>query len=62
MDPNKKKMLIPIIVAVLVVLYYLAYFSVLIFLVDGIWKFILGAVPFILAVAVIKLCMEKISG
>lgn len=60
MDPRKKKMAAPIIVTVLVVLYYIAYFGFLITLLDGVWKYILGLLPLALAVVMIKVCIERI--
>ena len=60
MDPRKKKMAAPIIVTVLVVLYYIAYFGFLITLLNGVWKYILGLLPLALAVVMIKVCIERI--
>ena len=50
----------PVIVTVLVVLYYIAYFGFLITLLDGIWKYILGLLPLALTVVMIKVCIERI--
>ena len=60
MDPGKKKMAAPVIVTVLVVLYYIAYFGFLITLLDGMWKYILGLLPLALTVVMIKVCIERI--
>ena len=60
MDPRKKKMAAPIIVTVLVALYYIAYFGFLIILLDGAWKYILGLLPLALTVVMIKVCIERI--
>ena len=60
MDPGKKKMAAPIVVTVLVVLYYIAYFGFLITLLDGMWKYILGLLPLALTVVMIKVCIERI--
>ena len=60
MDPRKKKMAAPIIVTVLVALYYIAYFGFLIILLDGAWKYILGLFPLALAAVMIKVCVERI--
>ena len=50
----------PIIVTILVVLYYIAYFGFLITLLDGMWKYILGLLPLALAAVMIKVCIERI--
>ena len=50
----------PVIVTVLVVLYYIAYFGFLITLLDGMWKYILGLLPLALTVVMIKVCIERI--
>ena len=51
----------PVIVTVLVVLYYIAYFGFLITLLDGMWKYILGLLPLALTVVMIKVCIERIQ-
>ena len=60
MDPRKKKMTAPIIVTVLVVLYYIAYFGFLIALLDGLWKYLLGLLPLVFTIVMIKVCVERI--
>ena len=60
MDPSKKKMAAPIIVTILMVLYYVLYFGFLITLLDGIWKYALGIIPLALAAVMIKVCIERI--
>ncbi|MBE6979197.1 MAG: hypothetical protein E7431_02345 [Ruminococcaceae bacterium] len=57
---KSKKMLAPILVTVFVVLYYVAYFGFLISLLNGIWKYALGIIPFVLSIVMIKVCMERI--
>ena len=42
MKEHKKKLIAPIIVTAIMVLYYIAYFGFLISLIDGIWKWLLG--------------------
>ena len=60
MDPMKKKMAAPILVTVLMVLYYVVYFVFLMSLLNGIWKYALGIIPFVFSVIMIKVCMERI--
>jgi len=57
---KSRKMLAPILVTVFVVLYYVAYFGFLISLLNGIWKYALGIIPFALSIVMIKVCMERI--
>ena len=57
---KSRKMLAPILVTVFVVLYYIAYFGFLISLLNGIWKYALGIIPFVLSIVMIKVCMERI--
>ena len=51
----------PIIVTILMVLYYIVYFGVLIALLDGVWKYLLGIFPLVFSVVTIKVCIERIS-
>lgn len=57
---NLKKMVAPIVVTILMVLYYIAYFGFLITLVSGIWKYVLGIIPLVFSVVMIKVCIERI--
>ena len=45
MNSKKKQVIAPIIVTILMVLYYVVYFGFLITLLDGIWKYALGIIP-----------------
>ena len=58
---HKKKMAAPIIVTVIMVLYYALYFGFLITLVSGFWKYALGIFPLIFAAVTIKVCIERIQ-
>ncbi len=61
MNNHKKKMIAPIVVTVIMLLYYVAYFGLLIFLIDGIWKYALGIIPLGLAAITIYVCIERIN-
>ncbi len=61
MDLKKRKMLAPIIVTVIMVLYYVVYFGLLISLLDNIWRYALGIIPLVLSVIMIKVCLERIN-
>ena len=61
MKPDKKKMAAPVIVTVIMVLYYIAYFVFLITLLEGIWRYVFGIVPVAFALVMIKVCIERIN-
>ena len=58
---HKKKMIAPIVISVIMVLYYIVYFGFLIILLDGIWKYVLGIIPLVLSVVMVKVCIERIK-
>ena len=60
MKPHGKKMIAPVVVTVLMVLYYVVYFGVLIALLDGVWKWLLGGIPLVLSAVMIGVCVERI--
>ena len=60
MDNRKKKIAVPIIVTVLMVLYFGVYFGFLISLVDGIWKVLLGILPPVFSAVMVKVCIDRI--
>ena len=60
MKPHTKKMIAPIVVTILMVLYYVVYFGFLITLVDGIWKYALGIFPIVFSAVMIAVCLERI--
>ena len=61
MNANKKKMIAPIVVTAILVLYYAVYFGFLITLVSGIWKYLLGIIPLIFSAVTVKVCIERIN-
>ena len=58
---NKRKMLAPLIVSGIFIIYFIVYFGILITLLDGILKFALGIIPLILSIIMIKVCVERID-
>lgn len=58
---HRKKMVAPIVISVIVVLYYAVYFGLLITALDGIWKYVLGIVPILLSAVMVKVCIERIK-
>ena len=61
MDSHKKKMIAPIIITVIMILYYIAYFGFLISLLDGFWKYVLGIIPLAFSAVMIYVCIERIN-
>lgn len=57
---HKKKMVAPIVITALMILYYAVYFGFLVTQVSGIWKLLLGVVPLVLSAVMIKVCVERI--
>ena len=61
MNIHHKKMIAPIVITVLLVLYYVVYFGFLITLLEGVWQYILGIIPIILSALLIAVCYERIK-
>ena len=61
MKSNKRKILAPLIVSGIFIIYFIVYFGILISLLDGILKFALGIIPLILSIIMIKVCVERID-
>ena len=59
--PHTKKMIAPIVVSIIVVLYYVVYFGVLMMLLDNMWKLVLGVIPIVLSLVMLKVCIERIN-
>lgn len=61
LNTHKRKMIAPIVVTVLLVLYYCLYFGVLIYAVPQLWKYILGIFPVAFSGVSIYVCIERIK-
>ncbi len=62
MKNHGKKMIAPIVITVLVILYFIAYFGFLIYLIDNIvLKLLSGIIPALLAAVMIYVCMQRIK-
>jgi len=61
MKEQQKKLIAPIIVTAIMVLYYIAYFGFLISLIDGIWKWLLGIISLAFTAVMLKVCIERIN-
>lgn len=61
MNLHRKKMIAPIVVSSIIILYYAVYFGILITLLEGIWKYVLGVIPLIFSAVMVKVCIERIK-
>ena len=61
MNSHKKKMIAPIIVTLITVIYYAFYFAFIISLIDGVWKYLLGIIPLIFSILMIAVLIERIK-
>ena len=61
MKAAKRKMVAPILVSLLMILYYILYFGLLITQLDGVWKYALGVIPLVFSIVMIKVCLERID-
>ena len=61
LNNHKKKMVAPIIITVIMALYYIAYFGFLISLLGGIWIYVLGIIPLAFLGLMIYVCIERIN-
>ena len=57
---HKKKIRVPIIVTVIMVLYYAVYFGFLISLLDGVWRYALGIFPAAFSAVMVAVCIQRI--
>ena len=60
-EEHNKKMIAPIVVTVLMIIYYVLYFGFLITVVSGVYKLILGIIPLVFAGVMIYVCIERIK-
>ena len=58
---DKKKILAPIVVTIIMLLYYIVYFGFLISLIPGVWKYALAIIPLVFAAVTVKVCIERIN-
>ena len=56
-----KKMIAPIVVTAIMIVYFILYFGFLITLFDGIFRLLLGIIPLVFSVVMIKICIERIN-
>ena len=61
MKQHRKKMAAPIVVTVLLILYYGIYFAYLLTMVEGVAAFLLGLVPLVFSAVLVYVCVERIK-
>ena len=61
MKSHKRKMLAPIIVTCILILYFVVYFGFLVTMLDGIWKILFGLFPVLFGVIIVKVCIERLK-
>jgi len=61
MKSSSNKMITPIVITVLLILYYAVYFGIFIALLDGIWKVVFAVIPLVFSAFMIKVCIERIK-
>lgn len=54
-------MIAPVIITVLLIVYYIAYFGLLISLLEGALKYLLGILPLLFSGVMIKVCLERLK-
>ena len=58
---HNKKIIAPVIVTLIMVIYYAVYFGFLASLLEGIWKYVLGIFPRVFSVVTVAVCIERIN-
>ena len=61
MKDKKKKLIAPILVTVLMVIYYVVYFGFLMSPLSGFVKYALGILPLAFSAVMVKVCIERIQ-
>lgn len=61
MKEHKTKIIAPIVVSVVMVLYYVFYFGFLMSLLEGVWRYALGILPFAFSLITVKVCIDRIK-
>ena len=61
MNKKHKSMIAPILITVVMTLYYIAYCGLLISLVNVGWKYLVRIIPILLSLVMISSCIERIK-
>ncbi len=57
---HRKKMIAPIVITILMLAYYIFYFSLVMYVIDLRWRILLGIIPLALGGTSIYVCIERI--
>ncbi len=60
MKSHRKKMIAPVVVTLILSIYYVVYFGFLISLFGSVWRWILGIVPLAFIVLSIAVCVDRL--
>lgn len=60
MNEHRKKKIAPIVITVLLLLYYAVYFGVILSLLPPLWKVIVGVVPILIGGTMIYVCVQRL--
>ena len=61
MKDKKKQFVAPVLVTVLMIIYYVVYFGFLMSLLSGFVKYALGILPLAFSAVMVKVCIERIQ-
>ena len=61
MNDHKKKMVAPIVITVIMVLYYIIYFALIASFLEGVFRIFFGIIPAVFAVVMIYVCFQRIN-
>ncbi len=61
MKNHNRKMVAPVIISMILAIYYVVYFGFLIWLLDGVLKYLLGIIPLAFVLLTVKVCIERIQ-
>jgi len=58
---DKRKITAPIIITIIMILYFIIYFGILVYFLSGVWKYILSIIPFVFTIIMIAVCVDRIK-
>ena len=61
MRSHGRKMVAPIVVSVLLIIYYILYFKLILDQLEGAMRYAFGVIPLAMAALMVKVCMERIK-
>ncbi len=61
MKSHKRKMVAPILVTVITAAYYVVYFGFLMWIIEGVFKLLLGIIPLAFIILTVKVCIDRIK-